>query len=35
MDGLHIEICILAIYGDLRDGSVLYKTLSKSVYNCL
>ena len=33
--GLHIKLCILAIYGELIDESVLCKTLSKSVYNCL
>ena len=30
MDGLHIEICILAIHGELIDGSGLCEILSKS-----
>ena len=30
MGGLHIEMCILAIHGELIDGSGLYEILSKS-----
>ena len=30
MGGLHIEMCILAILGELIDGSGLYKILSTS-----
>ena len=30
MDGPHIEMCILAIHGELIDGSSLYEILSKS-----
>ena len=30
MDGLHIEICILAILGELIDASGLYEILTKS-----